>query len=78
VSGEYAGQSNSPHLHRIKMGRKEIFDVDGMSGGPIFYLGTTGVGEYFAGFAGMIMRGGAKSDFIHFIDAEFMLKMFDF
>ena len=77
VHGEYAGPSNSPHVHRIKMKRNEVFDADGMSGGPVFYLGTTGIGEYFAGFAGMIVRGGAKSDFLHFIDAEFILKMFD-
>lgn len=77
VTGEYAGGTNSPFLHRIKMQRKEVFDADGMSGGPVFYLGSTGVGEYFAGFAGMIMRGGAQSDFIHFIEADFILKMFD-
>jgi hypothetical protein len=78
VNGEYAGKSNSPHLHRIKMSRKEVFDADGLSGGPVFYLGTTGLGQYFIGFAGMIMRGGSASEFIHFIEADFILKMFDF
>ena len=36
------------------------------------------VGDYFCGFAGMIIRGGATSDIIHFIEAAFMLKMFEF
>lgn len=77
VSGEYAGPSGSPHLHRIRMNRTAVFDADGMSGGPVFYLGRREAEEYFAGFAGMIVRGGAKSDYIHFIEAEFMLRMYD-
>jgi hypothetical protein len=76
VQGEYVGPSSSPYLHRIKMRRSKIFDADGMSGGPVFYLGKTGIGQYFIGFAGMTMRGGAQSDFLYFIEAEFMLKMF--
>jgi hypothetical protein len=71
VKGRYDGASASPHVHRIKMDRKTIFDADGMSGGAVFYLGENTDG-YFIGFAGMIMRGGARSDYIHFIEAGFL------
>jgi hypothetical protein len=73
----YDGPSNSPYVHRIRMTRKDVFDSDGMSGGPVFYLGSTGVGEYFVGFAGMIVRGSQTSDFIHFVEARFLLTIFD-
>lgn len=71
VSATYDGPSNSPFVHRLKMDRKEKFDADGMSGGAVFYIGGP-AGTYFAGLAGMIIRGSATSDFIHIIEAEFL------
>jgi hypothetical protein len=78
TTAEYDGPSQSPHIHRLRMTRKDTFDSDGLSGGPVFYLGSTGAGEYFAGFAGMIVRGGQKSDLIHFVETSFLHKLFDF
>lgn len=71
VGATYDGASNSPHVHRVKMDRKVTFHADGMSGGPVFYLGRSSRG-FFVGFAGIIIRGGATSDIIHFIDANFL------
>ncbi len=77
TTGTYDGPSNSPFVHRLKMSRTEVFNVDGMSGGPIFYLGTRGIGDYFVGFAGIIQRGGRESDYLHFLEADFFLHMFN-
>jgi hypothetical protein len=73
VKGTYDG-AIATYLHRVRMDRKETFNADGMSGGPVFYLGRDR-GSFFAGFAGMIVRGGAASDFIHFIPAEFLIQV---
>ena len=70
VRGEYAGVTIAPYLHRIRMDRNQTFDADGMSGGPVFYLGCSRR-RFSIGFAGMIMRGSATSDFLHFVPAEF-------
>lgn len=74
VGATYDGPSNSPHVHRVKMDRKVTFHADGMSGGPVFYLGRSS-GAFFVGFAGIIIRGGATSEIIHFIDASFLGEM---
>jgi hypothetical protein len=74
VKGDYDGASASPHVHRLRMDRKVIFDADGMSGGAVFYLGENTEG-YFVGFAGMIIRGGARSEYVHFIEASFLTLM---
>jgi hypothetical protein len=74
VQGSYDGPSASRHVHRLKMDRKTIFDADGMSGGAVFYLGNNTEG-YFIGLAGMIIRGGSQSDYIHFIEAGFLCQM---
>ncbi len=73
VKAEYAGRSESPYVHRLKMDRKEQFDSDGMSGGPVFYIGRNNSG-FFAGFAGMTIRGGA-SDYLHFLEAKYLLEI---
>ena len=72
VQAVYDGGTSSPHLHRVKMDRP--LDADGMSGGPVFYLGG-GPGNFFAGFAGIVMRGGGESNYLHFMAAEFLLHM---
>jgi hypothetical protein len=72
INGEYTGVTTAPYLHRIKMDRKQTFDMEGMSGGPVFYLGRRDR-NFFVGFAGMIMRGSATSDYVHFIPAEFLI-----
>jgi hypothetical protein len=74
VGGTYDGPSHSPHVHRIRMDRRIKFNADGMSGGPLFYIGRA-AGSFFIGFAGMIVRGGASSEIIHFIDVDFLSQM---
>ena len=49
-------------------------DADGMSGGPVFHIGG-GPGSYFAGFAGMLLRGGRASAYLHFMSAGFLLDL---
>jgi hypothetical protein len=72
VQAAYDGGTASPHLHRIKMER--ALDADGMSGGPVFYVGGA-PGNYFAGFAGMVMRGGRDSSYLYFMAAHFLIQM---
>jgi hypothetical protein len=72
VPGIYDGGTGSPHLHRIKMQREKPFDADGLSGGPIFYVGGS-PGNYFAGFVGITVRGSATSDYLHFIAAHHLI-----
>ncbi|CAM2886322.1 hypothetical protein JHFBIEKO_2540 [Methylobacterium mesophilicum] len=69
VNGTYEGRSASPGVHRLLMERVEAFDPDGMSGGPVFYVGGTG-GAFFIGFAGVVIRGSARSEILHFVDAS--------
>jgi hypothetical protein len=68
VQAVYDGGTSSPHLHRITM--EKALDTDGMSGGPVFYIGGA-PGSYFVGFAGMVMRGGKNSKYLHFMAARF-------
>jgi hypothetical protein len=72
VPGIYDGGTGSPHLHRIKMQREKPFDADGLSGGPIFYVGGS-PGNYFAGFVGITVRGSATSDYLHFIATQHLI-----
>jgi len=72
VQAVYDGATSSFHLHRVKTERP--FDADGMSGGPVFYIGGI-PGSYSVGFAGIVMRGGRQSDYLHFMAANFLLDM---
>jgi hypothetical protein len=74
VKGIYDGGTGSTHLHRVKLDRIRTFDFDGMSGGPVFYVGGH-PGHFFVGLAGMTMRGGANSEYAHFIAADFLLQI---
>jgi hypothetical protein len=53
---------------------EKAFDADGMSGGPVFYTGGA-PGSFFVGFAGMVMRGGENSSYLHFMAADFLIDM---
>jgi hypothetical protein len=72
VHAAYDGGTSSPHLHRIVL--EKPYDADGMSGGPVFYIGG-GPGTYFVGWAGIAMRGGQNSRFLHFMAADFLLEI---
>jgi hypothetical protein len=74
VMASYEGGTSSPHLHRIRMDRKRRFNADGMSGGPVFYIGRE-KNNFFVGWAGMIMRGSSTSDLLHFLSAHFLIEM---
>lgn len=77
VSTRYDGASHSPFVHRLRMERERLrFDADGMSGGPVFYIGRRDR-EFFVGFAGMTIRGGANTDILHFVSADFLLTFVD-
>jgi hypothetical protein len=71
VNGIYDGVSNSPYVHRLRMERTRQFDPDGLSGGPVFYLGGKPE-NYFIGFAGMVIHGSAASEILHFLEADFL------
>lgn len=72
IQATYDGGSSSPNLQRLRM--EQPLDADGMSGGPVFYVGATANG-YFIGFAGMLMRGGSASNYLHFMAAGFLLDL---
>lgn len=72
IQAVYDGGTSSPHLQRVKMERP--LDADGLSGGPVFYVGGR-PGSFFVGFAGMIMRGGRQSSSLHFMAADFLFQM---
>jgi hypothetical protein len=72
VQAIYDGATSSPHLHRVKV--EKAFDADGMSGGPVFYVGGA-PGSFFVGFVGMVMRGGENSSYLHFMAADFLIQM---
>jgi hypothetical protein len=72
IQGVYDGAMSSPHLHRVKL--EKSIAADGMSGGPVFYIGSA-PGNYFVGFVGIAMRGGKNSDYLHFMTAHFLIQM---
>lgn len=72
VKAVYDGGTSSQHLHRVKM--EKAFDADGMSGGPVFYIGGA-PGCFFVGFAGMVMRGGRNSCYLQFMAADLLVQM---
>jgi hypothetical protein len=72
VNGVYDGASKSPYVHRMKMRRKRTFNADGMSGGPVFYLGRNDKG-FFIGIAGVTIRGSTTSEWLHFVEARALL-----
>ncbi|WP_026595743.1 hypothetical protein [Methyloferula stellata] len=69
IDGQYLGATSSPHLHKLRIVRPDGFDPDGMSGGPVFYMGRRGQRD-FMGLAGMIMRGSKSSDVLHFMTSD--------
>jgi hypothetical protein len=70
VQAVFDGGTSSPHLQRVRT--EKAIDADGMSGGPVFYIGGA-PGDYFVGFAGMVMRGGR--DHLHFMSAGFLIDL---
>jgi hypothetical protein len=72
VQAIYDGATSSPHLQRVTL--QKPIDADGMSGGPVFYIGGA-PGSFFVGFAGMVMRGGKNSNHLHFMTAHFLMDM---
>ena len=72
VGGKYDGTTSELHLHRLKLDHN--ISSKGMSGGPVFYTGRIGV-SFFIGWAGMIMRGGSNSEYLHFITAQHLIEV---
>jgi hypothetical protein len=73
IHGEYVGPTSSPWVHQLRMSRRVRFDPDGMSGGPVFYLGRSG-SEYFLDLAGVVIRGSEQSENLYFIEAQALLE----
>jgi hypothetical protein len=63
-------------IHCLEMTRTHQFRSDGLSGGPVYQLARDNNG-FFVGLSGIVMRGGDASDFIHFVDARFLLKLLE-
>lgn len=74
TSAKYIAKSAARYVHRIEMTRLTQVDSDGLSGGPVFHLGKDNKGFYI-GLAGMILRGSSTSDFLHMVDASFLLRV---
>jgi hypothetical protein len=72
VKARYDGGTSSPHLQRVVT--EQPLGADGMSGGPVFYIGGA-PGNLFVGFAGMVMRGGERSRYLHFMASEFLIQI---
>jgi hypothetical protein len=72
TTAKFDGATNSPYLLRLKLNSK--LSSDGMSGGPVFYIGGQR-DRFFVGWAGMIMRGGAASEYLHFLAADYLIEM---
>jgi hypothetical protein len=70
VQAVFDGGTSSPHLQRLRM--EKTIDADGMSGGPVFYKGGA-PGDYFARFAGMVMRGAR--DHLRLMSAGFLIDL---
>jgi hypothetical protein len=75
-SGRYLRASHASAVHCLEMTRIHRFSADGLSGGPVFHLGRNKNG-FFAGLAGIMMRGGNASEYIHFLDARFVVKLLE-
>jgi hypothetical protein len=76
TSGRYHHPSNARDIHCLEMTRTQQFRTDGLSGGPVYQLAKDNNG-FFVGLSGIMMRGGDASDFIHFVDARFLLKLLE-
>jgi hypothetical protein len=74
TSGRYDRPTSARALHCIEMTRTTEFAADGLSGGAVYHLAKDRNG-YFVGLAGTIMRGGDTSDYIHFLDARFLVEL---
>jgi hypothetical protein len=74
TSAKYSEKSAAQNTHRIEMTRLSNWDSNGMSGGPVFHIGKDSRG-FFAGFAGIILRGSSSSDFLHMVDGAFLLRI---
>lgn len=73
VSAKYNRKSNSPYTHVLEI--KENFELtsDGMSGGTVYYMAGY-PGDYFIGWAGIVVRGGNPSKYLYFIESGFILE----
>jgi hypothetical protein len=76
VSAVYSGRSHSLGLHRIEMTRTAEFSSDGLSGGPVFHISKDQKG-FYAGLAGIVIRGSDTSNFLHFIDARLVFSFLE-
>jgi hypothetical protein len=76
TSARYCAASAAEGVHRIEMTRTGSFSSDGLSGGIVFHISEDNHG-FYAGFAGMILRGSDGSEFLHFIEAGYFLYFFD-
>ena len=68
TDGQYGSPTSSKHLHQFTIDLVgKVTDLDGMSGGPLFYVRA---GRYF--FAGVVVRGSAESKNAHFVDGRWL------
>jgi hypothetical protein len=73
ISAKYHKKSNAPYAHIVEIKGNMKINADGMSGGPVYYMGGH-PGDYFIGWAGMIVRGGNPSEKLYFIEAGFIFE----
>jgi hypothetical protein len=69
TAGHYSHASSAVGVHAITLERSSVQSSDGLSGGTVFHLGEDARG-FYCGFAGIVLRGSAASNVIHFMDAQ--------
>jgi hypothetical protein len=76
VEADYDCPSLMDHCSQIKFRDVSMCDtLDGMSGAPVFWLGSSKPCEHR--FAGILIRAGHKSKIGHFINANVVLALLD-
>ena len=70
----YLGPNSADHCHAAKISTSiRLESFDGLSGSPVFYLQPAKHGEeevLIARLVGMLIRGTASSELVHFISAK--------
>jgi hypothetical protein len=71
LAGRYVGPSFAAQLHEGEFGNPlQVPNFDGLSGSPVFSIFQRVGARSTISLAGMVLRGGAQSGRIHFIETE--------
>jgi len=74
-SATYHQASQAAGVHAIRLQHSGDYTSDGLSGGTVYHVGEDAQG-FYCGFAGLVIRGSATSDIVHFIDRRAIYPFF--